>query len=605
MIEFNNVSFKYEDGSEILSNLNLKIRDGEVVLLCGESGCGKSTIARLINALIPHYYKGELEGQVLVNGLDTREAQLYEIAEQVASVFQNPKTQFYNVDSTEEMVFGLENRGVPREEMKKRLEETVKKLGMEDLMNRNLFAMSGGEKQKVACACADTSNAPIIVLDEPSSNLDIYSIKELAQIIAQWKKEGKTVVVAEHRLYYMLPLADRVIYMNSGKVSLECTPEELIALGKERITQMGLRSTDIYNISVKDFTNALSVDLLTEPEFKQAGKPEKQPEKIGKQPEKPGEMGEQVGKPEEMGKQAGKPEEMGKQAGKPEKQPEEMGKQPEKPGKMGKQSEKPGEMGKLSGEDEAGSGSVLRIKNFSYTYKGEKKPTLTIDGLTLPKKSVICIVGDNGAGKSTFARTLCGIDKRADGILEYGGERLKRKGRLKKTFMVMQDVAHQLFTDEVEDELESCIDDPDEGSKERIMQLLEKLNLKDKAERHPQSLSGGEKQRVAIGSAVIAERDIIVFDEPTSGLDYRHMASVAGLVKSLKESGKTIFIITHDPELIAMCCDELVRIEDGKVVDAVKMTPDVYDRWLRSTTAQKAKKKVENEKWYAMDGTDL
>ncbi|MCR5430950.1 MAG: ABC transporter ATP-binding protein [Lachnospiraceae bacterium] len=537
MIEFNNVSFKYEDGSEILSELNLKIRDGEVVLLCGESGCGKSTIARLINALIPHYYRGELEGQVLINGLDTQKAQLYEISEQVASVFQNPKTQFYNVDSTEEMVFGLENRGVPREEMKKRLEATVKKLGMEDLMNRNLFAMSGGEKQKVACACADTSNAPIIVLDEPSSNLDIYSIKELAQIIGQWKKEGKTVVVAEHRLYYMLPLTDRVIYMSNGKISLECTPDELIALGKERIARMGLRSTDIFDIVKEETANVKRVNF--NPEIAKAGKPGTEPEAV--------------------------------------------------------------EDGDSDGADD----NVLRIRDFSYTYKGDKKPTLTIGGLTLPKQSVICIVGDNGAGKSTFARTLCGLDKRADGILEYGGERLKRKGRLKKTFMVMQDVALQLFTDEVGDELESCIDDPDEGSQERIRELLEKLNLSDKAERHPQSLSGGEKQRVAIGSAVIAERDIIVFDEPTSGLDYRHMTSVAGLVRSLKESGKTIFIITHDPELIAMCCDELVQIENGKVIEAGRMTHDVYDKWLRSTTAHKEKKKVENEKWYAMDGTDL
>ena len=122
---------------------------------------------------------------------------------------------------------------MPREEMKTRLESTVKKLRMENLLGRNLFRMSGGEKQKVACAGADTSNAPVIVLDEPSSNLDLHSIRELADIIEQWKKDGKTVIVAEHRLYYMLPFADRVLYLKDGRIEMECTTEELKNLGKE------------------------------------------------------------------------------------------------------------------------------------------------------------------------------------------------------------------------------------------------------------------------------------------------------------------------------------------------------------------------------------
>jgi len=211
MIDFKNVSFEYEDGTGIIKDLNLNIKKGEVILLCGESGCGKSTLIRMINGLIPSYYKGELKGTVTVNGLDTRNAQLHELAKYVASVFQNPKTQFYNVDSTEEMVFSLENRGVSREKMEERLNQTVEKLKMDNLLGRNLFKMSGGEKQKVACACADTSDADIIVLDEPSSNLDLHTIRELQEIIEVWKKEGKTVVIAEHRLYYVLPIADRVL----------------------------------------------------------------------------------------------------------------------------------------------------------------------------------------------------------------------------------------------------------------------------------------------------------------------------------------------------------------------------------------------------------
>ncbi|MCR4721547.1 MAG: ABC transporter ATP-binding protein, partial [Lachnospiraceae bacterium] len=471
MIEFKNVSFKYEDGGEILQKLNLTIGDGEVVLLCGESGCGKSTIVRMINALIPNYYPGTLEGKVFVNGLDTSETELYKIAEQVASVFQNPKTQFYNVESTEEMVFGLENRGFSREEMKKRLTATVGKFGMENLTGRDLFEMSGGEKQKVACACADTSGTPIVVLDEPSSNFDIYSIGELTAIIAKWKEEGKTVVVAEHRLYYMLPLADRVLYMKDGVIELDCKPEELIGLGKDRISKMGLRSTDIREIPVT---------AVYEPEG-----------------------------------------------------PDDY-----------KYIDIVADKNKIKEVNEEGT---LLIKDFRYTYKGSRESSLMIDKLLLPEKSIICIVGDNGAGKSTFARTLCGLDKRAKGILCYKGKSLKRKDRLKNTFLVMQDVAHELFTDEVAEELSSCIENPEDGYEGRITELLKRLGLTGKEKRHPQSLSGGEKQRVAIGCAILAERDILVWDEPTSGLDYRRMTAFASIVQNLKESGKTIFIITHDP----------------------------------------------------------
>ncbi|MCR5585397.1 MAG: ATP-binding cassette domain-containing protein [Lachnospiraceae bacterium] len=496
MIEFQNVSFEYEDGTEILSDLNLSIRTGEVILLCGESGCGKSTLVRMINGLIPSYYKGEMSGTVTVNGLDTQKSELYKIAEQVASVFQNPKTQFYNVDSTEEMVFSLENMGLSREVMKERLNRTVSKMKMENLVGRDLFKMSGGEKQKVACACADTSDAPVIVLDEPSSNLDLHSIRELSEIIGQWKSEGKTIVIAEHRLYFCLPFADRVLYLKNGKIELECTPEELKSLGKQKLSEMGLRSTDIFDAELKE--------AETEKEEK------------------------------------------------------------------------------------------ICLRNFYFTYPGSLHPQLDIPMLKLTKNSVIGVVGDNGAGKSTFARALCGLEKEATGSLEIDGRVLTRKKRLRNTYMVMQDVGHQLFTDEVQEELRLSIDDPDEHSDGKIAEILSELNLSDKTERHPHSLSGGEKQRVAVGSAVISERQVLVFDEPTSGLDYRHMKAVARLIDELKAKGKTIFLITHDPELIVECCDELVYIQDGKVLEYGKLSKELYDHWLYRTNIHKEKKKNMN-----------
>ena len=208
MIEFKDVAFQYEQGSSKgkIENINLTIHDGEVVLICGESGCGKTTLTRLINGLIPHYYEGTLTGQTIVEGIDVKNVSLYALSGVVGSVFQNPRTQFFTVDTTSEIAFGCENLAIDADEINLRIEKTVGALKIEDLLNRSLFALSGGEKQKIACASVSAMEPDIFVLDEPSSNLDIKSIRELKDVLRKWKVQGKTIVIAEHRLYYLLSL---------------------------------------------------------------------------------------------------------------------------------------------------------------------------------------------------------------------------------------------------------------------------------------------------------------------------------------------------------------------------------------------------------------
>lgn len=219
MIEFENVSFSYtgqEHGG--LHDINLKISDGECVLFCGRSGCGKTTITRLVNGLIPQFYQGELQGRVLVDGQEISSRPMYQIAAKVGSVFQNPRTQFFNVDTDSEIAFGIENEARPPQELIERVEQTADDLRIQKLRNRNIFELSGGEKQKIAFASVYAMNPQIYLLDEPSSNLDMTSIQELREHLRLIKKQGKTVLIAEHRLYYLMELADRIVYLEKGEI---------------------------------------------------------------------------------------------------------------------------------------------------------------------------------------------------------------------------------------------------------------------------------------------------------------------------------------------------------------------------------------------------
>ena len=198
---FKNVSFRYKNGDAgALNGLDLAVNEGECELLCGSSGCGKTTVTRLLNGLIPHYYEGELAGGVTVSGRSVSDTAIEDLAGTVGSVFQNPRSQFFCVDTTAEIAFGCENMGLPEDEIRGRISHTVADMRIEKLLDRSIFNLSGGEKQKIACAGVSAMQPQLIVLDEPTSNLDLDAIAELRGIIRHWKEQGKTVVIAEHRL---------------------------------------------------------------------------------------------------------------------------------------------------------------------------------------------------------------------------------------------------------------------------------------------------------------------------------------------------------------------------------------------------------------------
>lgn len=474
MIKIDHISFSYGEENENtggVRDIDLNIEDGQFVVLCGESGCGKTTITRLINGLIPHYYEGQMAGEVWVNVEKVSEQPLYDTAAVVGSVFQNPRSQFFNVDTTSEITFGCENLGQPEKDIRERFAKTVRDFRLEKLMDRNIFHLSGGEKQKIACAGVSIMEPDVLVMDEPSSNLDAASILDLRKILAFWKSQGKTIIVSEHRLYYLRGLADRFIYLAEGQVSRDYSAAEFEQLTEQQRSNMGLRT--------------FALERLLPPVLPQQEK------------------------------------------------------------------------------------TALALHNFRFAYKNEPE-TLHIMDCEIPTNRIVGIIGNNGAGKSTFSRCFCGLEKRC-GEIVWNGRKYRPKDRLSTCYMVMQEVNHQLFTESVLDEVLISMEEENQERAEEILNRLDLLAFKD---RHPMSLSGGQKQRVAIASAIASKRSILFFDEPTSGLDYRHMKEVANVLRQVRDAGITVYVITHDLELILDCCTDIIHLEDGSVIDQYGMDED-------------------------------
>lgn len=477
MIEFKNVSYSYRvndaEGNPIIrpavENLDLSVRAGEFIVLTGSSGCGKTTVCRLINGLIPHYFEGDLQGEVLLRNQNIAAQPIYETARTVGSVFQNPRSQFFNVDTTSELAFAAENQGREASWIRQDISKTSELLGLGPLLGRSMFALSGGEKQKIACGSVAVADTDVVVLDEPSSNLDMDSIEELKKTLLLWKEQGKTVIIAEHRLFFLRELADRVLIFENGRIKHELTAQEFAGLSEEASAAMGIRS--VHLIEIGAHRNCNSMD-----------------------------------------------------------------------------------------------GRTIRIEHMEYSYP-DRLHGIHIPDLILPQNKIIAITGHNGAGKSTFARTLCGLNKRAKGVVHLDGRPIPVSKMLQNCYMIMQDVNHQLFTESVLEEvlLSVPISLPDDVREERAREALRLLDMESFADIHPMALSGGQKQRVAIASGIAAEKEIILMDKPTSGLDYVHMKQVAEVLQMLKRSGKTVLVITHDFELIVCCADHVLRLESGSV----------------------------------------
>ena len=252
MIDFE-FEFQYsEENTPTLRKVSGNIPAGRCVVLCGGSGCGKSTLLRCINGLIPQFYEGELTGFCRLDGQDTADFSIGEIGELAASVFQDPRSQFFTVNSSNEVAFGLENHGLPQEKIRDRVDEAFRTFHLEHLKNRNVYELSSGERQLISILSAWAMDTDIFLLDEPTANLDFAATQQLRNILLKLKKQGKTLLLSEHRLYYLADIADEYWIMANGEIKHKYTAEKAKSLSPLQLHTLSLRTLDLEQITVSE-----------------------------------------------------------------------------------------------------------------------------------------------------------------------------------------------------------------------------------------------------------------------------------------------------------------------------------------------------------------
>lgn len=458
MLTIRNAYLSYPDRKIVLKKLNLNIKTGECVVLTGISGSGKSSILNLINGLATRYDNCKISGEVLFQHHDIVKLELYQIAQLIASVFQNPKTSFFNVNTTMELLFFLENNGVPRQEMQKRLSDLLNLFPIANLLNRNIFELSGGERQILSIATAYISGVQCVLLDEPSANLDSKYIKIVAKMLAILKKRGVTLLVAEHRLYYLMDVADRVLVVANGTISQEYSISKFKQLSEKKLYAMGLRTRQ--EVQLKPFSPMTSGEFYIKSLYK-----------------------------------------------------------------------------KLINHQ------ILKIRD-----------------LSLKKGNIYGVVGLNGSGKTSLIKALLGVDKKCQVAIYLDDKLLSTRQRIKLSSWVMQDVNNQLFTDSVMAEIKLGIGNI---SVDKINQVIKKLKLSSLLDRHPLSLSVGQKQRVAIASTILSQKTLLYFDEPTSGMDYLNMIAISKLLRDSSTNNNIILIVSHDVEFLNQTVDHVIKLSSN------------------------------------------
>jgi len=506
LIRLRELSFTYNGADKpALNKVNLTIEDGQFVLITGASGGGKSTLCRCFNGLVPHFYGGKISGKAEVQGLDILEHPPKELATKVGMVFQDPENQLVTADVEREIAFGLENLGYPKNLIARRIEEALDTVGIAPLRFARNNELSGGEKQKVAIASVLALHPEVLVLDEPTSELDPQSAEEVLRLLERLNDElGLTVILIEQRLDRVVHLVDRMLVMGGGKIIAEGTPGEVmngdiggLGIGLPPVIRL-MRELESHNASLNGLPLTVKDARL-------------QLQKVLRGV------------------------------------------------KRADLAEGGGKMEAVLNMDKVwfayGERAVLRNINLDIDRGG----FIAVMGRNASGKTTL-VKQLNGLLKPSKGRVrLEGVDTRKSTVAELS----RRVG------YVFQNPNDHLFADTVEDEIAFSLrnrgaDETQIASAVEVM--LDEFGLSQYRKSYPRNLSGGERQRVALASVLVGEPEVIVLDEPTRGMDYVLKKKLVNYLDDYRRRGNTVIMVSHDVETIAECAQRVVLLSEGRVV---------------------------------------
>jgi len=510
MIHFQQVTFTYPERTEpALRDVSLYIPAGTVALVVGASGSGKSTLLRCTNGLVPHFSGGRLSGNLQVDGLDPVKASPQVMSQHVGFVFQDPEAQFVVDRVEDEIAFTLENLALPADEMELRVQEALSLLELEGLRSRRVETLSGGERQRVAIAAALALRPHLLVLDEPTSQLDPHAAEEVLEALQRLNRTlGLTILLSEHRLERVLPFTDQLIYLEAGKPNLLSGPPRQI----------------LANIPLRPPLATLGLALGWQP--LPLSVEEAQPFIQGYRSNEFGRSNESTVTTEVVTT-----------------------------------------MGRVNrSNDFSRYPPFIQAEQLDYSYG--TIPALRNVSLDLPSGVITALLGPNGAGKSTLLRCLVGLIRPQAGRILVAGEDIADRSTAaicRQVGYLPQDPNSLLFADTLRQELETTLRFHGQPAGEQIGVLLDHLSLGDKAEAYPRDLSVGERQRAALGAVMVVQPRALLLDEPTRGLDYAAKRMLLDLLRGWRAGGMAILLVTHDVELAALAADRVVLLEAGRV----------------------------------------
>ena len=545
IIKFEDFTFQYFAQSEpTLYNINLNIYPGEKVLIVGPSGCGKSTLGHCLNGLIPFAYKGKISGSLKVNGIETKDANIFKLSKNIGTVLQDADGQFVGLNVGEDIAFSLENDMVNQEVMKDKVQEIAKIVDMDNFLDRSCQELSGGQKQRVSLAGVMVDDVDILLFDEPLANLDPATGKTAIELIDDiHKKTNKTIIIIEHRIEDVLHRdVDRIIVMDDGHILMDASSSEVLA--SDILIKHGIREP-LYVTACKYADIKITADM--------------HPENI--------ERFDLKGNEEKL---------------------------------------RNWYRNAAIREDDKKEDVILKINHLNFSYDGVKKVLNDIN-FEVYEHEMMAIVGKNGAGKSTLSKIIVGFENPDSGEMmlknhEISTMSIKERGEV--IGYVLQNPNQMICKTMIYDEIALGLKirgDSEEEIEKRVTHIMKICGLAPFKKWPISALSFGQKKRVTIASILVLNPKVLILDEPTAGQDYYHYSEIMNFLKELNEQGQTIVLITHDmhlmleytPRAIVLCNGE--KIADQKAYEILCNEQICEKANLKETSLFTLAKKAEIE----------